>query len=35
VEECLNGAERKGQVPALWDGHTAKRILEEILAASK
>jgi UDP-N-acetylglucosamine 2-epimerase (non-hydrolysing) len=35
LDECLNGADRKGQVPPLWDGHTARRTLEEILAASK
>jgi UDP-N-acetylglucosamine 2-epimerase (non-hydrolysing) len=35
LDELLSGPERKGQVPPLWDGHTAKRTLEEILAASK
>ena len=35
VDEFLGGPERKGQVPPLWDGHTAKRTLEQILAASK
>ena len=35
LNESLNGPERKGQVPPLWDGHTAKRSLDQILAASK
>ena len=35
VDDCLNGPERKGQVPPLWDGFTAQRTLEEILAASR
>jgi hypothetical protein len=35
LKELLNGPDRKGQVPPLWDGHTAKRSLEQILAASK
>jgi UDP-N-acetylglucosamine 2-epimerase (non-hydrolysing) len=35
VQELLNGPERKGQVPPLWDGQTAKRSLEQILAASE
>jgi UDP-N-acetylglucosamine 2-epimerase (non-hydrolysing) len=35
VDEFLNGPERKGQVPPLWDGQTAQRSLEEILSASK
>jgi len=35
VKELLDGPARKGQVPPLWDGQTAKRSLEQILAASK
>ena len=31
VNEALEGPERKGQVPPLWDGHTAERILQHIL----
>jgi UDP-N-acetylglucosamine 2-epimerase (non-hydrolysing) len=34
VEEALEGPERKGQVPPLWDGHTAERSLNYMLAAS-
>jgi hypothetical protein len=30
----LAGPERKGQVPPLWDGHTAERALKELLAAA-
>lgn len=33
VELELSGPERKGQVPPLWDGHTADRVVDEILAA--
>jgi UDP-N-acetylglucosamine 2-epimerase (non-hydrolysing) len=35
VEEFLGGPERKGQVPPLWDGQSAQRSLDEILAASR
>jgi len=35
VDESLNGPERKGQVPPLWDGNTAQRTLEAILDLSK
>ncbi|MBE3142730.1 MAG: UDP-N-acetylglucosamine 2-epimerase (non-hydrolyzing) [Planctomycetes bacterium] len=34
VGTVLGGPERTGQIPPLWDGHTAKRILEHLLAAS-
>ena len=34
VGEVLAGPERKGEVPPLWDGHTAERALKELLAAS-
>ena len=34
VADLLNGPERRGQTPALWDGHTAQRTLECLLAAS-
>ncbi|MBE3142797.1 MAG: UDP-N-acetylglucosamine 2-epimerase (non-hydrolyzing) [Planctomycetes bacterium] len=34
VNEVLAGPERMGQVPPLWDGHTAERALKELLAAS-
>lgn len=34
VSDALNGPERKGQVPPLWDGHTAERTLRYLLAAS-
>ncbi len=34
VDEVLAGSRRTGQVPPLWDGHTAKRALDEILAAT-
>jgi UDP-N-acetylglucosamine 2-epimerase (non-hydrolysing) len=34
IDEELSGPERKGQVPPLWDGHTAERILEHLLAAN-
>jgi UDP-N-acetylglucosamine 2-epimerase (non-hydrolysing) len=33
VNEVLDGPERKGQIPPLWDGHTAERILRSILEA--
>jgi len=32
--KVLNGPERKGHIPPLWDGHTAERILGHLLAAS-
>ncbi len=35
VDEFLGGPERKGQTPPLWDGRTAERTLEQILAASR
>ncbi|MGB8953523.1 MAG: UDP-N-acetylglucosamine 2-epimerase (non-hydrolyzing) [Candidatus Aminicenantales bacterium] len=34
VEDVLAGPERKGQLPPLWDGRTAERTLQHILAAS-
>ena len=34
VADLLNGPERRGQTPALWDGHTAQRTIECLLAAS-
>lgn len=34
VQEALNGPERKGQVPPLWDGRTAERTLRHLLAAT-
>jgi UDP-N-acetylglucosamine 2-epimerase (non-hydrolysing) len=33
VSDALNGPERKGQVPPLWDGRTAERTLKHLLAA--
>jgi UDP-N-acetylglucosamine 2-epimerase (non-hydrolysing) len=34
IELVLQGPERKGQVPPLWDGHTAERILDQLIACS-
>ncbi|MGA2531530.1 MAG: UDP-N-acetylglucosamine 2-epimerase (non-hydrolyzing) [Candidatus Aminicenantales bacterium] len=34
VSAVLDGPQRTGQIPPLWDGHTAKRVLEHLLAAS-
>jgi UDP-N-acetylglucosamine 2-epimerase (non-hydrolysing) len=34
IEQVLKPGDRAGSVPPLWDGHTAKRTVEEILAAS-
>ncbi len=34
IEEVLEGADRRGSVPPLWDGRTAGRTLEEIVQAS-
>jgi UDP-N-acetylglucosamine 2-epimerase (non-hydrolysing) len=34
IYEALNGPERKGHVPPLWDGRTAERTLRHLLAAS-
>jgi len=34
VNDSLKGPERKGQVPPLWDGHTAERTLRQLLAGS-
>lgn len=34
VKELLDGPERKGQVPPLWDGCTAERTLQHLLAAT-
>lgn len=34
VYDVLGGPERKGQVPPLWDGHAAERILQCLIAAS-
>ena len=35
IEEFLCGPERRGQIPPLWDGNTARRTLDEILKASR
>jgi UDP-N-acetylglucosamine 2-epimerase (non-hydrolysing) len=32
IEQVLSRAERSGSVPPLWDGHTAERILEQLVA---
>lgn len=34
IEQVLQNGDRAGSVPPLWDGHTAKRTVEQILAAS-
>ncbi len=34
IEAVLNGPERLGRVPPLWDGHTAERTLDELIKAS-
>ena len=34
VDAVLAGPERLGQIPPLWDGHTAERALKELLEAS-
>jgi UDP-N-acetylglucosamine 2-epimerase (non-hydrolysing) len=34
ISDVLAGSEHIGQVPPLWDGHTAERALKELLAAS-
>ena len=34
VDELLDGPERRGKIPPLWDGQTARRILGEIVTAS-
>jgi UDP-N-acetylglucosamine 2-epimerase (non-hydrolysing) len=34
IVQVLRGPERTGQVPPLWDGHAAVRILDQLLAAS-
>ena len=34
VSDALNGPERKGQIPPLWDGRMAERTLRHLLAAS-
>jgi UDP-N-acetylglucosamine 2-epimerase (non-hydrolysing) len=34
IEDVLRGPARKGQVPPLWDGHTAERTLRYLLDAS-
>jgi len=34
VHDLINGPDRMGQVPPLWDGHAAERILQYILDAS-
>ncbi|MDZ7295923.1 MAG: UDP-N-acetylglucosamine 2-epimerase (non-hydrolyzing), partial [candidate division KSB1 bacterium] len=33
LDEVLRGPERRGQVPPLWDGRTAERVLEALLQA--
>lgn len=30
-EACLSGEQRAGRIPPLWDGHTAKRIVQALL----
>jgi len=35
ADRALNGPERRGQVPPLWDGRTAERALRSILEASR
>jgi UDP-N-acetylglucosamine 2-epimerase (non-hydrolysing) len=34
IDDVLRAQDRAGSVPPLWDGHAAKRTLEQILAAS-
>ncbi len=34
IEAVLAGPDRTGQVPPLWDGHTAERSVEELVKAS-
>ncbi|MCJ7580105.1 MAG: UDP-N-acetylglucosamine 2-epimerase (non-hydrolyzing) [Candidatus Aminicenantes bacterium] len=34
VTEVLEGPERQGQVPPLWDGHAAERTLQQLLSVS-
>ncbi len=34
VDEALQGPERRGQIPPLWDGRTAERTLRHLLEAS-
>lgn len=31
IEDLLNGAQQKGRIPPLWDGHTAERIVRCLL----
>lgn len=33
IDDTLKGPERKGQVPPLWDGHAAERILENLVVS--
>lgn len=35
IDEFLDGPERRGQIPPLWDGGTARRTLDEIRNASR
>jgi UDP-N-acetylglucosamine 2-epimerase (non-hydrolysing) len=35
IEEFLGGPERRGVIPPLWDGRTARRTLDEIIGASR
>lgn len=35
IDEFLGGPERRGQIPPLWDGCTARRTLDEISGASQ
>lgn len=35
IDEFLGGPERRGQIPPLWDGGTARRTLDEIVNASR
>jgi UDP-N-acetylglucosamine 2-epimerase (non-hydrolysing) len=32
LEKLFSGNRKKGTIPELWDGHTAKRIIEHITA---
>jgi UDP-N-acetylglucosamine 2-epimerase (non-hydrolysing) len=35
VNDVLAGPERMGQIPPLWDGHTAERAVKELVAVSR